>query len=92
MKTLHCNANPGNLDNFVLDCENFAEGVVGEIRFGSDARDKWACPTSRHCLAPEFGADLLETIPEGEGDPYGGAVCGPVGAGSEAGYPQPEAR
>ena len=80
------------MDNFVLDWGTFAEEVVGEIRFGSDARDKWACPTFLHRLAPELKADLLDAIREGEEVPYGAAVFGLVGAGDEAGYPQPKAR
>ena len=37
VKILHYDANPGNMDNFVLDWENFSGEVGGEIRFGSDA-------------------------------------------------------
>ena len=37
VKILHCDADPGNMDNFVLDWENFAKEVVVDIRFGSDA-------------------------------------------------------
>ena len=64
MKIPHYNANPANLDDFILDWEDFAEEVVGEMRFGSDARDKWACRTFPHRLAPELKADLRDTIGE----------------------------
>ena len=62
VKKLSCDANHGNMANFVLDLEHFAGEVVGEIRLGSDARDKWACPTFPHRLAPELKADLLDAI------------------------------
>ena len=64
MKILHYEANLANLDDFILDWEDFAEAVVGEMRFGSDARDKWACRTFPHRLAPELKADLRDTIRE----------------------------
>ena len=32
------------------------------MRFGSDARDKWACRTFPHSLAPELKADLRDAI------------------------------
>ena len=55
-------ANPANLDDFIFDWEDFAEEVVGEMR--QDARDKWACRTFPHRLAPELKADLRDQIRE----------------------------
>ena len=56
----HYDANPANLDDFILDGEDFAEEVVGETRFGSDARDNWARRTFLHHLAPELKGDLRD--------------------------------
>ena len=42
-------ATPANLNDFMLDWDDFAEEVVGEMR--QDARDKWACRTFPHRLA-----------------------------------------
>ena len=64
MKIPHYDANPANWDNFILDWQDFAEEVVGEMRFGSDARDKWACRTFPHRLAPELKADWGDAIRE----------------------------
>ena len=58
VKIPYYDADPANLDDFILDWEDFAEEVVGVMRFGSDARDKWACRTFPHRLAPELEADL----------------------------------
>ena len=55
-------ANPANLDDFIFDWGDFAEEVVGEMR--QDARDKWACRTFPHRLAPELKADLRDQIRE----------------------------
>ena len=60
VKIPHYNANPAKLDDFILDWEDFAEEVVGEMWFGSDARDKWACRTFPHRFAPELKADWLD--------------------------------
>ena len=64
VKTPHYDAKPANLDDFIPDWEDFAEQVVGEMRFGSDVRDKWACRTFPNRLAPELKADLRDAIPE----------------------------
>ena len=64
VKIPHYDANPANLDDFILRCEDFAEEVVGEMRFRSDAQDKWACRTFPPCLAPELKADLRDAIRE----------------------------
>ena len=62
VKIPHYDVNPANLDDFILDWEDFAEEVVGEMRFGWDARDKWACRTFTHRLAPELKADSRDAI------------------------------
>ena len=49
---------PTNLDDFNVDWEDFADEVVGEMRFGSDGRDMWACGTFPHRLAPKLKEDL----------------------------------
>ena len=64
VKIPHYNTNPANLDDFILDWEYFAEEVVGEMWFGSGARDKWACRTFPHLLAPKLKADLRDAIQE----------------------------
>ena len=63
-KTPHYDANPANLDDFILDWEDSAEKVVGEMRFGSDVRNKWACCSFPHFLAPELSADLRDATRE----------------------------
>ena len=64
VKIPHYDANFANLDDFILDWEDFAEEVVGEMRLRSDVRDKWACRTFPHRLAPETKADLRDAIRE----------------------------
>ena len=49
-------AKPTNLNDFMLDWEDFAAEVVGQIR--QDARDKWACRTFPRRLPLELKADL----------------------------------
>ena len=60
VKIPYYDANPANLDDFILDWEDFAEEVEGEMR--QDARDKWACRTFPHRLASELKADLRDQI------------------------------
>ena len=48
VKIPYYNAYAANLDDFILDWEDFAEEVVGEMR--QDACDKWACDTFPHRL------------------------------------------
>ena len=55
-------ANPANLEDFILDWEEIAEEVVGEMR--QDMHDKWACHTFPHRLASELKADLRDQIRE----------------------------
>ena len=83
VKILHYDTNPANLDHLILDREDFAEKAMAEMRFGSDARDRWACCTFPHRLALKLKADLRDA---GEEDSYGGAVLGLVGAEGKGGY------
>ena len=62
VKIPYHDANPANVDDFILDWEDFAEEVVGEMQ--QNARDKWACCTFPHCLASELKADLRDQIRE----------------------------
>ena len=62
VKIPYYDANPANLDDLILDWEDFAEEVVGEMR--QDARDKWACRTFPHRLGSELKADLRDQIRE----------------------------
>ena len=64
VKIPHYHANPTNVDHFIVDWEDFTEEVVGEMLFGSDARDKWACRTFQHRLAPELKANLRDATRE----------------------------
>ena len=64
MKIPPYDPNPANLDNFILDLEDFAEEAVPEMPFGSDAPDKSACLTFPHRSAPELKADLCDAIRE----------------------------
>ena len=64
VKICHYDANPANLDYFILDWEDFAEEVVSQMRFGSNAQDSWACRTFPDRLAPELKADLRDAIRE----------------------------
>ena len=62
VKIPYYDANPANLDDFMLDWEDISEEVVGEIR--QDVRDKWACRIFPHLLASELKADLRDQIRE----------------------------
>ena len=62
VRILYYDANPASLNDFILDWEDFAEEVLGEMR--QDARDKWACRTFRRRLAWELAADLRDQIRE----------------------------
>ena len=46
IKIPYYDGNPSNLDDFILDCEDFAEEVVGEMK--GAPRDKWVCRTFPH--------------------------------------------
>ena len=62
VKIPYYDANLANLDDFILDWEDFAEEVVGDMR--QEIRDKWACRTFPHRLASELKADLRDQIRE----------------------------
>ena len=55
--------NPSNLDELILDSEDFAEEVVGEMR--GEPRDKWVCRTFPHRLAQDLKEELRDRIREG---------------------------
>ena len=55
IKIPYYNGNPSNLDDFILDWEDFAEEVVGEMR--GAPRDKWVCRTFPHRLAQDLKED-----------------------------------
>ena len=63
IKIPYYDAHPSNLDDFILDWEDFAEGVVGEMR--GAPRDKWVCRTFPHRLAQELKEELRDQIREG---------------------------
>ena len=46
VKIPYYNANPANLNDLILDCEDFAQEFVGDMR--QEVRDKWACRTFPH--------------------------------------------
>ena len=52
-----------NLDDFILDWEDFAEEVVGRMK--GAPRDKWACRTFPHRLAQDLKEELRDQIREG---------------------------
>ena len=52
IKVLYYDGTPSNWDDFILDWEDFAEEVVGEMSQGP--RDKWSCCTFPHRLAQDF--------------------------------------
>ena len=52
IKIPYYDGNPSNLDDFILDWEDFAEEVVGEMR--GAPRDKWVCRTFPHRLAQDL--------------------------------------
>ena len=55
--------NPSNLDDFVLEWEDFAKEVVGEMK--GAPRDKWVCRTFLHRLAEDLKEELRDQIREG---------------------------
>ena len=63
IKIPYYDGNPSDLDDFILDWEDFAEEVVGEMR--GAPRDKWVCRTFPHRLAQELKEDLRDQIREG---------------------------
>ena len=63
IKIPYYDGNPSNQDDFILDWEDFAEEVVGEMR--GAPRDKWVCRTFPHRLAQDLKEELRDQIREG---------------------------
>ena len=63
IKIPYYDGNLSNLDDFILDWEDFAEEVVGEMR--GAPRDKWVCRTFPHRLAQDLKEELRDQIREG---------------------------
>ena len=63
IKISYYDGNPSNLDDFILDWEDFAEEVVGEMK--GAPRDKWVCPTFPNRLAQDLKEELRDQIREG---------------------------
>ena len=63
IKIPYYDGNPSNLDDFILDWEDFAEEVVGEMK--GAPRDKWVCRTFPHSLAQDLKEELRDQIREG---------------------------
>ena len=63
IKIPYYDGNPSNLDVFILDWEDFAEEVVGEMK--GAPRDKWVCRTFPHRLAQALEEELRDQIREG---------------------------
>ena len=63
IKIPYYDGNPSNLDDFILDWEDFAEEVVGEMK--GAPRDKWVCRTFPHRLAQDLTEELRDQIREG---------------------------
>ena len=62
IKIPYYDGNPSNLDDFILDWEDFAEEVVGEMR--GAPRDKWVRRTFPHRLAQDLKEELRDQIRE----------------------------
>ena len=63
IKIPYYDGNPSNLDDFILDWEDFAEEVVGEMK--GAPRDKWVCRTFPHRLAQDLKEELRDQIRKG---------------------------
>ena len=63
IKIPYYDGNPSNLDDFILDWEDFAEEVVGEMR--GAPRDRWVCRTFPHRLVQDLKEELRDQIREG---------------------------
>ena len=63
IKIPYYDGNPSNLEDFILDWEDFAEEVVGEMR--GAPRDKWVCWTFPHRLAQDLKEELRDQIRQG---------------------------
>ena len=62
IKIPYYDGNPSNLDHFILDWEDFAEEVVGEMK--GAPRDKWVCRRFPHRLAQDLKEELRDQIRE----------------------------
>ena len=62
IKIPYYDGTPSDLDDFILDWEDFAEEVVGEMSQGP--RNKWACRTFPHRLAQDLKEELRDHICE----------------------------
>ena len=63
IKITYYDGNPSNLDDFILDWEDFAEEVIGEMK--GAPRDKWVFRTFPHRLAQDLKEELRDQIREG---------------------------
>ena len=63
IKIPYYDGNPSNLADFILDWEDFAEEVVGEMK--GAPRNKWVCRTFPHRLAQDLKEELRDQIREG---------------------------
>ena len=63
MKIPYYDGNPSNLDDFILDWEDFAEEVIGEMK--GAPRDNWVCWKFPHRLAQDLKEELKDQIREG---------------------------
>ena len=63
IKIPYYDGRPSNLDDFILDWEDFAEEVVGEMK--GAPRDKSVCRTFPHKLAQDLKEELRDQIREG---------------------------
>ena len=63
IKIPYYDGNPSNLDDFILDWEDFAEEVVGEMK--GAPRDKWVRRTFPNRLAQDLKEELRDQIREG---------------------------
>ena len=63
IKIPYYDGNPSNLDDFILDSEDFAEEVIGEMR--GAPRDKLVCRTFPHRVVQDLKEELRHQIREG---------------------------
>ena len=63
IKIPYYDGNPSNLDDFILDWEDFANEVISEMK--GAPRDKWVSRTFPHRLAQDLKEELSDQIREG---------------------------
>ena len=63
IKIPYYDGNPSNVDDFILDWEDFADEVVGKMK--GAPRDKWVCRTFPHRLTQDLKEELRDQIREG---------------------------